>query len=66
MGDVNDEEIVSSDVVGTTFGGIFDSTLTKIIKNDSKELVKISVWYDNEMGYTSQMIRTCKYLGERL
>ena len=62
----NDIEIVSSDVIGSTFGGIFDATLTKIIENDSKQLVKISVWYDNEMGYTTQMIRTCKYLGERL
>ena len=52
--------------MGSTFGGIFDATLTKIIENDSKQLVKISVWYDNEMGYTTQMIRTCKYLGERL
>ncbi|MBQ3474745.1 MAG: type I glyceraldehyde-3-phosphate dehydrogenase [Bacilli bacterium] len=62
----NDIEIVSSDIIGSTFGGIFDATLTKIIENDSKQLVKISVWYDNEMGYTTQMIRTCKYLGERL
>lgn len=62
----NDIEIVSSDIIGSTFGGIFDATLTKIVENDSKQLVKISVWYDNEMGYTSQMIRTCKYLGDKL
>ena len=61
-----DIEIVSSDIIGSEFGGIFDSTLTKVIKTSDKELVKISVWYDNEMGYTSQMIRTCKYLGELL
>ena len=62
----NDIEIVSSDIIGSTFGGIFDATLTKVMENDGKQLVKISVWYDNEMGYTTQMIRTCKYLGERV
>lgn len=61
-----DIEIVSSDIIGSEFGGIFDSTLTKVIKTNDKELVKISIWYDNEMGYTSQMIRTCRYLGELL
>ena len=61
-----EEEIVSSDIIGSTCGGIFDATLTKVIKNNDKELVKVSAWYDNEMGYTSQMIRTCKYLGELL
>ena len=59
-----DIEVVSSDIVGTTNGGIFDSTLTKVVNNGDKQLIKISVWYDNEMGYTSQMIRTCKYLGD--
>ena len=62
----NDIEIVSSDIIGSTFGGIFDATLTKVIENNGKQLVKISVWYDNEMGYTTQMIRTCKYLGEKI
>jgi glyceraldehyde 3-phosphate dehydrogenase len=61
-----DVELVSSDIIGTTCGGIFDSTLTKVVKDGDKQLVKVSVWYDNEMGYTSQMIRTCKYLGEKL
>ena len=61
-----DIEVVSSDIVGTTNGGIFDSTLTKVVNNGDKQLIKISVWYDNEMGYTSQMIRTIKYIGERL
>ena len=61
-----EEEIVSSDIIGSTCGGIFDATLTKVVKAGDKELVKVSAWYDNEMGYTSQMIRTCKYLGELL
>lgn len=59
-----DVELVSSDIIGTTCGGIFDSTLTKVVKDGDKQLIKVSVWYDNEMGYTSQMIRTCKYLGD--
>ena len=61
-----DIEIVSSDIIGSEFGGIFDSTLTKVVDTPDGKLVKISIWYDNEMGYTSQMIRTCKYLGELL
>ena len=62
----NEEEIVSSDIIGSTAGAIFDATLTKIIKCGSEVLVKVAAWYDNEMGYTSQMIRTIKYIGERL
>ena len=61
-----DDEIVSSDIISSTAGSIFDSTLTEIVENDNERLVKVCAWYDNEMGYTSQMIRTLKYLGERL
>lgn len=59
----NDEEIVSSDILGTNYGCIFDSTLTKVINNN---FIKISLWYDNEMSFTSQMIRLCKYIGDKL
>lgn len=61
-----DEEIVSSDIVSSTAGSIFDATLTEIIEKDGENLVKVCAWYDNEMGYTAQMIRTLKYIGERL
>ena len=62
----NEDEIVSSDIIGSTAGAIFDSTLTKIVDFNGIQLVKVAAWYDNEMGYTSQMIRTIKYLGELL
>ena len=61
-----DEEIVSSDIIGITYGSLFDSTLTKVVKSGNDSIVKVSAWYDNEMGYTCQMIRTCKYLGENI
>lgn len=61
-----EDEIVSSDVIGMNYGSLFDATLTKIISNNDQKLVKISAWYDNEMSYTSQMIRVCKFLGENL
>ena len=61
-----EDEIVSSDVIGISYGSLFDATLTKIIKNEDQKLVKVSMWYDNEMSYTSQMIRVCKFLGENL
>ena len=60
----NDEEIVSSDIIGIKHGSLFDSTLTKVITTEDKQLVKVSSWYDNEMSYTAQMIRTLKHLGE--
>ena len=62
----NEEEIVSSDIIGISFGSLFDATLTKVVNGENSSLVKVSSWYDNEMGYTCQMIRTCKYLGENL
>jgi glyceraldehyde 3-phosphate dehydrogenase len=54
----NEDEIVSSDVIGTTFGSLFDSTQTKVIKTGDKQLVKTVSWYDNEMSYVSQLVRT--------
>ena len=50
--------LVSSDIIGTTNGAIVDSLLTKVIKEDGKTLIKLVAWYDNEWGYTAQMIRT--------
>ncbi len=57
-----EDEIVSSDIIGMTYGSLYDATQTKIIENDGVKLVKVAAWYDNEMSYTSQMIRTAKYL----
>lgn len=60
-----DEEIVSSDVIGMTYGSLFDSTQTKCMPiGDGTTLVKVVSWYDNENSYTSQMVRTIKYFAE--
>lgn len=60
----NEYQIVSSDVIGTTQGSIFDATLTKIVENDGKQLVKTVAWYDNEYGYTCNMIRLVEYFAD--
>ena len=56
------EEIVSSDIVGDIHGGVFDATQTKVIDLGDKTLVQVAAWYDNEYGYTTQMVRCAKYL----
>ena len=56
-----EDEIVSSDVIGITFGSLFDATQTKIITAGDKQLVKTVSWYDNEMSYVSQLVRTVNY-----
>ncbi len=55
-----EEELVSSDVIGINFGSLFDATQTKVMTVGDKQLVKTVAWYDNEMSYTSQLIRTLK------
>ncbi len=57
-----EDEIVSSDVIGTHFGSLFDATQTKVITVGDKQLVKVVSWYDNEMSYVSQLVRTVNYL----
>ncbi len=57
-----EDEIVSSDVIGTHFGSLFDATQTKVITVGEKQLVKVVSWYDNEMSYVSQLVRTVNYL----
>ncbi len=57
----NEDEIVSSDIVGTTFGSLYDSTQTKVITVGDNQMVKTVSWYDNEMSYVSQLVRTVKY-----
>lgn len=59
------DPIVSSDVIGREIGALVDGLLTSILEVDGKQLVKVVAWYDNEMGYSAQMVRTAKYLGER-
>lgn len=58
------DPIVSSDIIGITYGSLFDATQTKVITVDGKQLVKTVSWYDNEMSYTAQLVRTAKYLGD--
>jgi len=60
-----EDEIVSSDVIGIRYGSLFDATQTKIVETEEGQLVKVVSWYDNEMSYTCQMIRTAKYLMKR-
>lgn len=57
----NEDEIVSSDIIGTTFGSLFDATQTKVVTVGDTQLVKTVSWYDNEMSYVSQLVRTVKY-----
>ena len=61
----NEDEIVSSDIVGITYGSLFDATQTKVTElPNGQTLVKTVSWYDNENSYTSQMVRTIKYFAE--
>ena len=61
----NEDEIVSSDIIGITYGSLFDATQTMVInlENGTSEVQVVS-WYDNENSYTSQMVRTIKYFAE--
>ena len=59
------DPIVSSDVIGSYYGAVVDGQSTKVLEVDGKQLVKIVAWYDNEMGYSAQMVRTAKYLMTR-
>ncbi|VWL85593.1 type I glyceraldehyde-3-phosphate dehydrogenase [Oceanivirga miroungae] len=60
----NEDPIVSTDVIGIQFGSLFDATQTKIVKAGDKKLVKTVAWYDNEMSYTAQLIRTLHHFVE--
>ena len=61
----NEDEIVSSDIVGMRFGSLFDATQTMVSKiSDDLYEVQVISWYDNENSYTSQMVRTIKYFSE--
>jgi glyceraldehyde 3-phosphate dehydrogenase len=56
-----EDEIVSSDIIGSHFGSLFDATQTKVLSVGGHQLVKTVSWYDNEMSYVSQLVRTVKY-----
>ena len=61
----NEEEIVSSDIIGMRYGSLFDATQTMVAKiDDDTYQVQVVSWYDNENSYTSQMVRTIKYFAE--
>ena len=61
-----EEPLVSTDIIGTRYGSIFDATQTLVSKIDENTYqVQVVAWYDNENGYTSQMIRTAKYLMQK-
>ncbi len=59
-----EDPIVSSDVIGISYGTLFDALSTKVMEVDGKQLVKIITWYDNEYSFTAQMIRTLKRMAE--
>ena len=57
----NEDEIVSTDVIGIRYGSLFDATQTKVITVGDDQLVKTVSWYDNEMSYASQLVRTVNF-----
>jgi len=59
-----EDEIVSSDVIGIRFGSLFDATQTKVMTAGDVQMVKTVSWYDNEMSYVSQLVRTVKHFAE--
>ena len=54
------DPIVSSDIIGNKCGSLVDLSLTKVLESDGKQMVKVVAWYDNEMGYSMQMVRAAK------
>ena len=61
----NEEQIVSSDVIGMTYGSLFDATQTMVAKvGEGLYQVQVVSWYDNENSYTSQMVRTIKHFAK--
>jgi glyceraldehyde 3-phosphate dehydrogenase len=56
-----EDEIVSTDIIGSSYGSLFDATQTKVLTAGDRQLVKTVSWYDNEMSYVSQLVRTVKF-----
>jgi glyceraldehyde 3-phosphate dehydrogenase len=61
-----EDEIVSSDVIGIHFGSLFDATQTRVMAIGDKQMVKTVSWYDNEMSYVSQLVRTVAYMAKKI
>lgn len=61
-----EDPIVSSDLIGVTFGALFDASCTTVMEVDGKQLVKVIMWYDNEMSYTAQLVRTAKFVANQV
>lgn len=59
-----EDEIVSTDIIGIHFGSLFDATQTRVITQGDQQLVKTICWYDNEMSYVSQLVRTVSYFAK--
>lgn len=59
-----EDAIVSSDIIGISYGSLFDATQTNVQTVDGNQLVKVVSWYDNEMSYTSQLVRTLEYFAK--
>ena len=59
------DPIVSSDVIGSHYGAVVDGLCTNILEVDGKQLVKVVAWYDNEMGYSTQMVRTAHFFANK-
>jgi len=55
-----EDPIVSTDIIGCEFGSLFDAGCTKVLEVDGKQMVKVVMWYDNEMSYTAQLVRLAK------
>jgi len=62
----NVDEIVSTDIIGSTFGSLFDATQTKVLTVGDKQLVKTVSWYDNENSYVSQLVRTVHFFAGKI
>lgn len=61
-----EEELVSSDIIGIKFGSLFDSTQTKVLTVGDQQMVKTVSWYDNEMSYVAQLVRTVDYFARMI
>jgi glyceraldehyde 3-phosphate dehydrogenase len=59
-----EDEIVSSDIIGISYGSLFDATQTKVLQVGDTQMVKTVAWYDNEMSYVSQLVRTVHYFAQ--
>ena len=61
-----EDELVSSDIIGINFGSLFDASQTKVMNLGDHQMVKTVSWYDNEMSYVSQLVRTVHYFAQQI